>query len=99
MMVTTHGCAPCLFPAREASRRQAKRHRGQAWTRVTLLFWSGWIFSFSFRLTQGMLNIFPLQGCLQTIGFLPSLHKYLHDYKMMEFWSNEMMAGDLCHKQ
>src|SRR4030042_2794219 len=91
-MVTNHGCAPCL-------RRQAKRHNGQARTRVALPFWSGWIFSFSFRLTQRMLDIFSFQGCLQTIGFLPPLHKYLHDYKMMQFWSNGTMLGDLYYKQ
>jgi hypothetical protein len=59
----------------------------------------GWIFSLSFRLSQGMLNIFSLQGCLQTIGFFPPLHKYLHDYGMMEFWNNGMMGGDLYYKQ
>src|SRR5512136_1749317 len=74
--VTDYGCAPCLRPA---SRGFAQAGRSTQ-ERVTLLFRSGWILSFSFRLSQGMLNIFPLQGRLQTIGFLPSLHVLLRPH-------------------
>jgi hypothetical protein len=56
----------------------------------------GWIFSFSFRLSQGVLNIFSLQGCLQAIRFFSSLHKYLHNYGMVEFWNNGMMGNLYC---
>jgi hypothetical protein len=40
----------------------------------------GRILSLSFRLSQGVLNIFSLQGCLQTIGFFSSLHVLLHHF-------------------
>ena len=86
---------PDLLPQGGASRRQAERRSVQARTRVTLLFRSGWIFSFSFRLTQGMLDIFPFQGCLQTIGFLPSLHVLLPPYPRPPSPTTGKGAGEL----
>ena len=61
-------------------RRSRQRYSAQARTRVTLLFRLGWIFSFSLRLSQGVPNIFSLEGCLQTIRLFASLHILLRPY-------------------